>query len=220
MNKELIKKYKKEFDYWLSGGEILKASWDFEDSKMSAWYQVYYDETWDFSNVYDYKFIIDDEFAEFRKALAEGKIIQYKTVNCDWIDYTDDKGDSCSVFDNGDVYTYRVKPEEHKFKVGDWVTEQSVILQIPEPINEECLNNHLALYERRCKKWEPQVGEVHWFAMNKDKEPILGKFVETEYWKNTISYKICTSLDANWTCSYFQYCEPHIGTLPTKWRNK
>ncbi len=72
------------------------------------------------------------------------------------------------------------------------------------------------------QKWEPQVGEVHCFYRNKDEEPVLGKFVEikTEHWMNNISYKIYTSPDANWTCGYFEYCEPFIGTLPTKWRNK
>lgn len=55
---------------------------------------------------------------------------------------------------------YRIKPEEPEFKVGDWVTEQGVLRQIPEPINVESLNNHLALYERRCKKWKPRVGEL------------------------------------------------------------
>ena len=56
--------------------------------------------------------------------------------------------------------------------------------------------------------------------LSKDEEPVLGKFVETEHWRNTTTYKICTSPEAYWTCRYFEYCEPFIGTLPTKWRNK
>lgn len=38
--------------------------------------------------------------------------------------------------------------------------EQGILRQIPELINVESLNNHLALYERRCKDGKPRVGEL------------------------------------------------------------
>lgn len=225
MNKELILKYKKEFDYWVNGGKILM--------HYGKWVPVSLDAKWEFfisdlEIIGSFGYIIDDKYVEFRKALAEGKTIQFNFGN-----FGPNKTDFPNVWKDLDLSigilsdralpeNYRIKPkhEESKFKVGDWVTEQGVILQIPEPINEECLTNHLTLYERRCKKWEPLVGEVHWFARNKDEEPVLGKFVETRNWRGITTYAIYTSTDSDATCRYFEYCEPHIGTLPTKWRNK
>ncbi len=144
MNKELIKKYKNEFDHWVNDGEILM-------HYGNKWLPVTLDAKWEFfisdlEKMGCFGYIINDEYVEFRKALAEGKSIQAKgKTGGYYIDIL------LPVLFNLPVEKYRIKPEEHKFKVGDWVTEQGVILQIPEPINEECLNNHLALYGRRCK---------------------------------------------------------------------
>ena len=81
MNKELIKKYKAEFDHWLNGGKILYASYDLDEKNYSAWYELHHECKWDYNNAYRFKFIINDEFVEFRKALAEGKIVQYNFGN-------------------------------------------------------------------------------------------------------------------------------------------
>ena len=216
MNKELIKKYKTEFDHWLNGGKVIS-----KYTLIPTWSNCQSEDIWRIpdKNISKVLIVINDEYATYRKALAEGKIVEVAT------DYNDVDGYIWKSMEDKEFHYFnineiRIKPEEPKFKVGDWVTEQSVILQIPEPINEECLNNHLALYERRCKKWEPLVGEVHWFARNKDEEPVLGKFVETRNWRGITTYAIYTSTDSDATCRYFEYCEPHIGTLPTKWRNK
>ena len=75
---------------------------------------------YDENNAYRFKFIINDEFVEFRKALAEGKTIQmyckYDDVPPFWDDMTE------VIKSIGFVMTkdnYRIKPEEPKFKVGD-----------------------------------------------------------------------------------------------------
>ena len=220
MNTKLIKKYKTEFNYYVEGGNLLYFT------EVGGPYYEVTDEKWDF--VCDIEFIIDDEYVEFRKALAEGKTIQFNFGNSgpnktDFPNVWKDLDLSIGILANRALpENYRIKPEpeESKFKVGDWVTAQGVILQIPEPINVDSLNNHLALYDRRCKKWEPLIGEVHWFSRNKDEEPILGKFVETRNCRGITTYVVYTSTDSYATWSYFEYCEPFIGTLPTKWRNK
>jgi hypothetical protein len=213
MNKELILKYKKEFDYWVNGGKILM-------HYGNKWLPVALDAKWEFfvsdlEEMRSFGYVIADEYVKFRKALAEGKTIQcnareeqnditYAAFGHNWwIDTTEF------------IYAtrfYRIKPKESQFKVGDWV-------HIPSLNGNPCqFSEDLCMLG--LEKWEPQADEVHWFSRNKDEEPVLGKFVETEHWRNTTTYKICTSPEANWTCSYFEYCEPFIGTLPTKWRNK
>jgi len=109
MNKELIKKYKEEFDKWLVTGTV----W----VNLNGWQLLGEDYTW----VHTCPHVIDDEYTKFRKALAEGKTIQEDIEDYDdifatpsWItrhkiDFTNVKGE------------LRIKPEEPEFKVGDWV---------------------------------------------------------------------------------------------------
>ena len=113
MNKELIKTYKAEFDYWLNGGKILYASYDLDEKNYTAWYELHHDCKWDHNNAYRFKFIINDEYVEFRKALAEGKTIlmycKYDGVPPFWDDMTE------VIKSIGFVTTkdnYRIKPEE------------------------------------------------------------------------------------------------------------
>ena len=84
MNKELIKKYKVEFDYWINGGNI-QAYYKL-DNTPKWWTDKesldYYGDD-NFNNVIensldtdDVLVVIDDEYIEFRRALAEGKTIQ------------------------------------------------------------------------------------------------------------------------------------------------
>lgn len=132
MNKELIKKYKAEFDHWLNGGQILYASYDLDEKNYSAWYELHHDCKWDYNNAYRFKFIINDVYVEFRKALAEGNTIQYyeciyqheMDVNLDRYDWLDWKSATpSSSFTK--TLKYRIKPEEPKFKVGDWVRDKT-----------------------------------------------------------------------------------------------
>ena len=74
--KELIKKYKKEFDHWLNGGEVLFYTWKWYNSKDNP------SSTFNHSDPSVIKYyIINDEFVEIRKALAEGKTVQYNFGN-------------------------------------------------------------------------------------------------------------------------------------------
>ena len=149
--KKLIKKYKKEFDHWINGGELLAKNIDCADS----WHPFQY---WNHNdwNIEPEKvaIIINDEYTEFRKALAEGKKIHiasdeiqsyylngipgYLTTDCDFT-LTVDK--------------YTVKLEEPKFKVGDWVriAIDNNIYQLTDEDMCDNLDKEL---------WKPQPGEL------------------------------------------------------------
>ena len=90
MNKELIKKYKAEFEHWLNGGELLysyiddKLLWKSMDEIDKNTYPVYTRNPFQLSE--HHIIIINDEYVEFRKALAEGKTVEVA------VDYNDIDG--------------------------------------------------------------------------------------------------------------------------------
>ena len=131
MNKELIKKYKKEFDHWLNEGSLLARviTSDEDDFLYTIWYEVDNKvlalEKWTSNylfnltdiqtNYYKPQFIINDEYVELRKALIEGKTIQHNasylySAKEYWIDLQE-----CSF--PSPFETYRVKHDEPKFKI-------------------------------------------------------------------------------------------------------
>lgn len=73
MNKELIKKYKDEFDYWLDGGKLL------HKDEFGNWENTR--DIWDLRTERIQAIVISDEFSVYRKALAEGKTVQYNFGN-------------------------------------------------------------------------------------------------------------------------------------------
>ena len=124
MNKELINKYKAEFEHYLNDGTcIYKLQTD-------KWYQnvelIFTD--------YDYRnlvtaVVINDEYAKLRKALSEGRTIQLYDVleqhpldpSQDRYGWRDFKSLTQSSAFSKSVDSYRIKPDEPQFKVGDYV---------------------------------------------------------------------------------------------------
>ena len=106
MNREVIKANKEAFDWWLKTGERV---WR-KDTPSQEWMLVFPD--WIYKT-----YVPNDEYAEFRKAQADGKIIE--TMDCEgtWIDMRKD-WKSCGF---NPKQKYRIKPDEPKFKVGDYV---------------------------------------------------------------------------------------------------
>ena len=200
MNKELIKKYKKEFDHYVNEGKLLCYT------EIGGPYYEVNDEKWYF--VCDIGFIINDEYVEFRKALAEGKTVQYNFGS-----FGQHKQDFPNVWkdlnlligilsDRAHPENYRIKPEPI-FKTGDWV-------YIPELDGNPC-----EYREDLCclglKKWEPRADEWCWnyvFGLVKVicKTKTEGYFLCRNPWKRV---EQTITID-----------EPFTGTLPTKWRNK
>lgn len=215
MNKELIKKYKAEFDHWLNGGKLL--------IKMSTgWEPVPTDYTW---HLTDKLYIINDEYVEFRKASAEGKTIQCNAKEGEnditytayghtwWVDTTEFK--YATRF-------YRVKPEEPKFKVGDWVIDKKRKHK-PFMVTSSDLEADSPNYVKiDCELWQPKPGEWCWFWNEPSDIPILAKLISIEYFlERPTEYKIKTpsyiseTVYSCMTYMYFKNCEPFIGQLPT-----
>lgn len=230
MNKELILKYKKEFDHWVNGGEVL-----FYDNHHSTWFKLHSESTWDATSTLSeelefnsYGYIINDEYVELRKALAEGKTIQAnlnywafpETPEKQWDDVISNKIDE--VFKKYGVNNIRIKPEEPKFKVGDWVVVTSDfqtrsreyfkgdIITYHDRVQ---LNGSIGRNENNIRLWQPQPGEWCWFWDKYTDSFLLTKFHSI-------------SCDSEGTTIYktdgwdWLHCEPFIGELPSFIKDK
>ena len=115
MNKELINKYWEEFCHWKDDGSILcKYIGIYPDGR--GWQEK--PDVWETKD--EYVIIINDEYVEYRKALVEGKTIEYMVTRSgnkfsDW-----ETMRQIDFFNRGAQY-YRIKPDEPEFKVGDYV---------------------------------------------------------------------------------------------------
>ena len=212
MNKQLINKYKPEFDYWLNGGKLLCYT------EVEGPYYEVTDEKWDF--ICDIGFIINDEFVEFRKALAKGKTIQlneaekFADSNRGWVDLScKSLSKSINLFP---VNYYRIKPDEPKFKVGDFVryiyANSTKALEINN-INGNryyFTNSEMSCVEHELEPWTPVKSEWCWFYDSKSsKSAALAKF--NKMWNN----KFRSNTDTLW-----QFCEPFINSLPSYLKDK
>jgi len=131
------------------------------------------------------QYVQNDEYAEFRKALVDGKAVQlifkkgykdehYKRINTE----------------DGFLYRaeyYRIKPEEPTFQVGDWVVYSSenrklLVSDVQSSIdNAHCISEYGAESNRNITKWEPEEGEwcVFWdddWMNEEDESYILGRY--------------------------------------------
>ena len=108
MNKELIKKYKTEFDHWLNGGKVIS-----KYTLLSGWSDCQSEDIWRIpdKNISKVLIVINDEYATYRKALAEGKIVEVAT------DYNDVDGYIWKNIEDAEFHHFhideiRIKPEE------------------------------------------------------------------------------------------------------------
>lgn len=170
----------------------------------------------------DKLYVISDEYVEYRKALAEGKTIQYKDREGFWnkIEYK---------LEEYHLEELRIKPEELKFKAGDWVRlprlEVDYIYKVTE--NTVCLTHFgsIGIYTdtyQNLELWQPKPGEWCWFWNEPSDIPILAKLISIEYFlERPTEYKIKTpsyiseTVYSCMTYMYFKNCEPFIGQLPT-----
>lgn len=219
MNRDLIKKYKPEFEHWLHGGELLIAKKTVSmTSTKPLWEYLIQDSDWNCKNSI---IVINDEYVVFRKALAEGKIVQWKSCHNDdnsWIDTFDN-------FQSGVKY-YRIKPKGPKFKVGDWVRKEGICavtgkysyihrIQRIIPCDDSkdniwCTENRV-FFSTEIELWRPKVNEWCWFINNRDK-PLLKQFKQ-----------MCTVVPTNYVSQQGVISgrvEPYMGTLPSCLQNK
>lgn len=114
MNKEIINKFKKEFEHWLKGGKILyrRRNWVNPNSWQSS------DQIWEHPDNSNLDIIINDEYVEFRKALADGKIVEYNpksSIHDEWIELPINCRLSPTRIDT--IKNYRIKPEDSVISV-------------------------------------------------------------------------------------------------------
>ena len=113
----------------------------------------------------DYDIIPNDEHVEFRKAIVEGKTVvaTHKTI-INTVAITEQ-----SQFGGKYLHSYRIKPEEPKFKVGQWVryvqssTEEHHIGQF-EKFEQNIITctgkEQVDISENTLELWEPQEGDI------------------------------------------------------------
>ena len=195
MNKELIKKYFKEFNHWLDGGNV-QAFYikDDEPKWITDEECIEYEGHDNFSHIMqnslepeDVLIIIDDEYVHFRSALAEGKTIQYRNLN---IDAFKDWQNLENLKFNPN-FEHRIKPEAPKFKVGDWVVHNGVIKQVTKAVDGliDSLDNQVAVImkDESLELWEPKEGE--WCIMYDMGEYPDANSVTLQRWNNKSKWK-------------------------------
>lgn len=207
MNKELIKKYKTEFDHWLNEGSLL---WCRARDGVKRW-EVVKDSHTDFFNTNDayYIYVINDEYVELRKAIAEGKTIQFHYINPTLgLDEWQTINDINSLTFSHSIDLYRIKPEKPQFKIGDWVETFGgpKLIKTNQDIEKFVSKKMTAEFSL----WKPKPREWCWF-FNKDRTPVISQFVEIEDGKYFASYPN----EPNQLGSWYSHCEPFIGELPT-----
>ena len=216
MNKELIKKYKNEFEHWLNGGNVQafykkdnEPKWITDEECIE--YEGYDNFTHILQNSLepeDVLIIIDDEYIKFRGALANDKIVEYLDFRDEWRDLKE----NCVLIEAIPLKDLRIKPE-HKFKVGNWVIHNGVAKRVTKAVDGyiDSLDNEVAVImkEESLELWEPEDEKYFWYKND------LVRFHETQA-------NLGLLLESARGCSYYpaeknfeDYCEPFIGKLPS-----
>ena len=222
MNKELIKTYFEEFKHWLNGGNVqVYYKKDDEPKWLTDEECIEYEGHDNFNHIMqnslepeDVLIIIDDEYIEFRKALAKGKAVEYLDFKNEWRDLRE----NCRKLEGVCLSRLRVKPEEPKFKTGDWVIHNGVTKRVTKAVDGyiDSLDNEVAVImkEESLELWEPEDKKYFWYKND------LVRFHETQT-------NLGLLLESARGCSYYpaeknfeDYCEPFIGNLPTLSNNK
>ena len=213
MSREVILKYLTEFNAWVKGQEVYVM--------FSNGGHRLVDSLEDFNE--DVKYIVlKDSYFFYRKALAEGKTIQlneaekFADSNRGWVDLSCKSfGKSINLFP---VNYYRIKPDEPKFKVGDFVryvhSTQAIALEINN-INGNryyFINSEMSCVEHELELWTPVKDEWCWFYdnPNKDKYCNLSQFGGES---NGRCFK--TNCGTPWN-----FCEPFLNSLPSYLKDK
>ncbi len=168
MNKNIVNKYKSEFNAWLEGKPLIGKS-----DTNTEWKNMPEEYSWN-----DETLVVlhNDEYVEFRKAEIEGIIVQYLNPNDEW----SDKG---SMIFQYDVSEYRIKPDDRAI-IGKWyrnINLPNVCLKaiILDEQNPEFLDAY--------KLWEPEVNEWCTF-WNDTSTYVVRKFSKTYNTASKIFY--------------------------------
>ena len=219
MNKETILNYEKEFLAWCKGESILLGAPASMHEKPLVWREVRDFNDW---KPLDTVYVLNDSYSTYRKALAEGKTVQYNFGNYginrkDFPDSWKNLDQSIGILaDRACPENYRIKPEEPKFKVGDWVVEihSTTKAQVLELFDYQirvkfCYPDAIITTDSSdFIPWAPKKGDWCWFWDEGFKTPLLLQFKKLSP-SSFYPYETLNGLD-------YMYCEPFLGKLPTK----
>ena len=220
MRKETILNYEKEFLAWCKGESILLGAPASMHEKPLVWREVRDFNDW---KPLDTVYVLNDSYSTYRKALAEGKSIQmlcrYDKMEPIWDDMTE-VIKSIGFVDVKE--NYRIKPEEPKFKVGDWVVEihSTTKAQVLELFGNQirvkfCYPDAIITTDSSdFIPWKPKKGEYCWF-WNKGTTLTVLELLEIVDDGNR-KYFAAMPNTTHSLGGYYQYCEPFLGKLPTK----
>ena len=197
IQKEFILKYKEEFSHQLKGGKVLCYN-SSPACKEPVWFDI--DEQVNrnpFEEGAGYLLVvINDEYVEYRKALALGKTVQYfYAETSEW------RTLSPQIYFNPD-FSFRIKPE-----AGDWVTvsdytdKVSIIKFYPE--RQDFVDG----YYKEVRVWQPKEGEWCWSRY--DGLVKILKIIDNEYVTEPM-HTTCNK-ELRYMLSSL---EPFIGELP------
>ena len=180
----------------LHGGKVLMGKKDLITNTMK-WYPSILNPFVEASD--NIIIVIDDVYCTYRKALAEGKTIQYMGSNL--------KPDEVSF--TGLLEKYEIKPEP-EFKVGDWVIVNGpagTFTECISGINDDTytLSRSNICYKSQATKWEPKEGEVCIFWDNCTDIAIISEFSRISHYNKYMTINMEISYDN---------CIPFTGTLP------
>ena len=157
MNKQVIKDNFEAFKWWLDGGTLLileaKGNWESD-------YDLF---------IQDVPHVINDEYVEFRKALAERKTVEmHGEVTHQWLKMSSDNFELAPS-------EYRIKPDEPTFKVGDYVydidrTENQVYVVSnvtkDEVVSDTGVRTLKCIPISKCRLWTLEdASDDEWVAM-------------------------------------------------------
>ena len=209
MRKETIIKYEKEFISWCKGESVLLGAPTSMHDRNLIWIEVKDFNDW---KPLDTVYVLNDSYSIYRKAMAEGQIVQKQDYfNKQWLDMKTD--DFHGASDTRYEGVYRIKPERHKFKVGDWVIHNGKYKRVTKVVDGyiNSLDNEVAVImkEESLELWEPEDEKYFWYKND------LVIFHETQA-------NLGLLLESARGCSYYpaeknfeDYCEPFIGKLPS-----
>jgi len=165
------------------------------------------------------KYVINDEYAELRKAIAEGKTIQHleevispygvvqdrSGIKEKWVDTVLSPNFTLKI----DIKKYRVKPEEYELKENDFIrTKDGKIDKIAFITNDNIYSKDRVYKKEDIALWEPEQEEKVWIWNNECDYPYIATFLSMNENKYNIKEIICGN-------SYWDNCEPFIGELPS-----
>ena len=201
MSKEIILKYLTEFNAWVKGQEVYVM--------FSNGGHRLVDSLEDFNE--DVKYIVlKDSYFFYRKALAEGKTIEYL-------------GQSSNVWHEVPEpdfilhpTCYRIKPDEPKFKVGNFVRYIHTTYPRALEINNinggryYFINSEMSCLEHELEPWTPVKGEWCWFY-----DIVSVKSAALAQFKEINNNYFMSITDTSWKC-----CEPFLNSLPSYLKDK